>query len=93
MTTTPRVGAAAEEARSLGLVLTARCENHLHGVDDLDDTIARLCAYRDAGAEVVYNAEEVFKRADVVCQVNMLGPAQLDLIKKIGIENYIAAQL
>ena len=51
---TARVGAAAEEARRLDVVLTARCENHLHGVDDLDDTIARLCAYRDAGAEVVY---------------------------------------
>ena len=37
--------------------------------------------YASAGAEVVYNAEEVFKRADVVCQVNMLGPAELDLIK------------
>ena len=36
------------------LVLTARAENHLHGVDDLDDTIARLVAYRDAGADVVY---------------------------------------
>jgi 2-methylisocitrate lyase-like PEP mutase family enzyme len=36
------------------LVLTARAENHLHGVDDLDDTIARLLAYRDAGADVVY---------------------------------------
>jgi 2-methylisocitrate lyase-like PEP mutase family enzyme len=36
------------------LVLTARAENHLHGVDDLDDTIARLVAYRDAGAHVVY---------------------------------------
>jgi len=46
-----RVGAAAEETP---LVLTARAENHLHGVDDLDDTIARLCAYRDAGADVVY---------------------------------------
>src|SRR6185295_3438511 len=30
------------------------CENHLHGVDDLDDTIARLRAYVAAGAEVVY---------------------------------------
>ena len=29
-------------------------ENHLHGVDDLEDTIARLRAYRDAGADVVY---------------------------------------
>ena len=36
------------------LVLTARAENHLHGVDDLDDTIARLTAYRGAGADVVY---------------------------------------
>jgi 2-methylisocitrate lyase-like PEP mutase family enzyme len=36
------------------LVLTARAENHLHGVDELDDTIARLRAYRDAGADVVY---------------------------------------
>ena len=36
------------------LVLTGRAENHIHGVDDLDDTIARLLAYRDAGADVVY---------------------------------------
>jgi 2-methylisocitrate lyase-like PEP mutase family enzyme len=46
-----RVAIAAEAAP---LVLTARTENHLHGVDDLDDTIARLVAYRDAGADVVY---------------------------------------
>jgi 2-methylisocitrate lyase-like PEP mutase family enzyme len=49
-----RVGAAAEVARAHGLVLTARAENHLYGVDDLDDTIARLQAYRAAGAHVVY---------------------------------------
>lgn len=35
-------------------MLTARAENHLRGVDDLDDTIRRLRAYVDAGAEVVY---------------------------------------
>ena len=29
-------------------------ENHIRGRDDLDDTIARLTAYRDAGAHVVY---------------------------------------
>jgi 2-methylisocitrate lyase-like PEP mutase family enzyme len=51
-----RVGEAAEAAHSLSapLVLTARAENHLYGVGDLDDTIARLGAYRDAGADVVY---------------------------------------
>ncbi|TML65900.1 MAG: isocitrate lyase/phosphoenolpyruvate mutase family protein [Actinobacteria bacterium] len=46
------VRVAAEAAQ--GLVLTARAENHLHGVDDLDDTISRLLAYQDAGADVVY---------------------------------------
>ena len=49
-----RVAAAAEAAHRHGMVLTARAENHLYGVDDLDDTIARLRAYRRAGADVVY---------------------------------------
>ena len=48
-----RVGVAAEAARGR-LVLTARAENHLYAAGDLDDTIARLVAYRDAGADVVY---------------------------------------
>jgi 2-methylisocitrate lyase-like PEP mutase family enzyme len=51
-----RVAEAAEAAHGLPdpIVLTGRAENHIHGVDDLDDTIARLVAYRDAGADVVY---------------------------------------
>lgn len=51
-----RVAEAVEAAHSFDppLVLTGRCENHLHGVDDLDDTIARLVAYRDAGADCLY---------------------------------------
>jgi 2-methylisocitrate lyase-like PEP mutase family enzyme len=49
-----RVSAAAEAARKHGIVLTARAENHLHGIDDLADTIERLLAYRAAGADVVY---------------------------------------
>lgn len=36
------------------LVVTARAENHIRGADDLDDTVRRLNAYRDAGADVVY---------------------------------------
>jgi hypothetical protein len=46
-----RAGAAAGAA---GMVLTARAENHVHGVDDLEDTITRLCAFRDAGAHCLY---------------------------------------
>ncbi len=51
-----RVALAAEASRRLAdpIVLTARAENHLHDVDDLDDTIDRLIAYREAGADVVY---------------------------------------
>lgn len=49
-----RVAAAASAAHAHGLVLTARCENHLHGRHDLDDTITRLNSYADAGADVLY---------------------------------------
>jgi 2-methylisocitrate lyase-like PEP mutase family enzyme len=45
---------AANAALDAPMVVTARCENHISGVDDLDDTIVRLSAYRDAGADVVY---------------------------------------
>jgi 2-methylisocitrate lyase-like PEP mutase family enzyme len=51
---TEAVATAAAACRASGLVLTARAENHLYGIDDLDDTIARLISYRDAGADVVY---------------------------------------
>ncbi|MFP3566746.1 oxaloacetate decarboxylase [Paraburkholderia sp. SIMBA_030] len=51
-----RVRAAAEAARSLPFpfTLTARAENYLLGRADLDDTIRRLQAYQDAGADVLY---------------------------------------
>jgi 2-methylisocitrate lyase-like PEP mutase family enzyme len=51
-----RVRAAAEAARSLEapFTLTARAENFLHGRPDLADTIARLQAFQDAGADVLY---------------------------------------
>jgi 2-methylisocitrate lyase-like PEP mutase family enzyme len=49
-----RVAEAAEAARETGIVLTGRCENHIRGVGDLDDTIVRLVAYQQAGADCVY---------------------------------------
>ena len=50
-----RVAAAAEAAHTHpGLVLTARAENHIRGNPDLADTIARLQAYQEAGADVLY---------------------------------------
>jgi len=49
-----RVAAAAGVARTHGMVLTARCEHHIRGVDDLDGTVGRLAAYHEAGAEAVF---------------------------------------
>lgn len=51
---TERVAAAAEVARRHGLVLTARAENHLYDRADLEDTINRLLAYQQAGADALY---------------------------------------
>ena len=52
---TERIAAAVEAARSLpfAFTLTARCESHLWGPTDLDDTIRRLQSYERAGADVL----------------------------------------
>jgi 2-methylisocitrate lyase-like PEP mutase family enzyme len=51
-----RVRAAVASARALPFLftLTARAENYLHGRPDLNDTIKRLQAYQEAGADVLY---------------------------------------
>jgi 2-methylisocitrate lyase-like PEP mutase family enzyme len=53
---TERIVAAVEAARSFdfAFTLTARAENHIRGNPDLDDTIGRLRAYGEAGADVLY---------------------------------------
>jgi 2-methylisocitrate lyase-like PEP mutase family enzyme len=59
-----RVAAAVEAARATRLVLTARAENLIRGVQDLADTIARLQAYQEVGADVLY-APGLFSIDDV----------------------------
>ena len=53
---TERIAAAVQAARALPFpfVLTARAENFLHGIADLDDTIRRLQAFEKAGADVLF---------------------------------------
>lgn len=55
---------AAEACADHNIVLTARAENYLYDRPDLDDTISRLVAFRDAGAEVLY-APGVSGRVDI----------------------------
>ena len=51
-----RIRAAVASARRARhpFVLTARAENFLHGRPDLDDTIRRLVAFAEAGADCLY---------------------------------------
>ena len=80
-----RVAAAAEAARELGFpfTFTARAENHIHGHDDLDDTIARLQAFERAGADVLYapglrTVDEIRAVCDAVSKpVNVLALSNL----------------
>ncbi len=66
-----RVRAAAEAARSLPFpfVLTARTENYRFGRTDLGDTIRRLQAYQEAGADVLY-APGLSRREDIEAVVS-----------------------
>jgi 2-methylisocitrate lyase-like PEP mutase family enzyme len=66
-----RIAAAVEAARGLDFpfTLTARAENHIRGNPDLEDTVSRLQAFEEAGADVLYapglhSVEEI----SVVCQ-------------------------
>ena len=80
-----RVAAAAQAARELGFpfTFTARAENHIHGHDDLDDTIARLQAFERAGADVLYapglrTVDEIRAVCDAVSKpVNVLAFSNL----------------
>jgi 2-methylisocitrate lyase-like PEP mutase family enzyme len=69
-----RVAAAAHAAHDgpRRLVLTARAENYLHGRPDLDDTIARLRAYGEAGADVLY-APGLVRPGDIKAVVEAAG--------------------
>jgi 2-methylisocitrate lyase-like PEP mutase family enzyme len=75
---TDRVGRFAEAARQEGMTVTARAENHLYGVDDLDDTIARLQSYRSAGADVVYAPGLI--QVDEIARVVREVPAPINVL-------------
>jgi 2-methylisocitrate lyase-like PEP mutase family enzyme len=82
-----RVAAACAAARRHGFpfTVTARAENHIRGNPDLDDTIARLRAYEQAGADVLYapglrNHDEIRAVCDAVAKpVNVLAHRGLSM--------------
>jgi len=82
-----RAAAAVEAARGLGFpfTLTARAENHIRGNPDLDDTITRLQAFEEAGADVLYapglrSVDEIWAVCEAVSRpVNVLALGGLTL--------------
>jgi 2-methylisocitrate lyase-like PEP mutase family enzyme len=101
-----RVAAAAQAAHAgeRRLVLTARAENYLHGATDLNDTIARLQAFQEAGADVVYapglttaaDISAVVSAVDVPVNVLLLaaGPSVAELgdlgVRRISVGGSLA---
>jgi 2-methylisocitrate lyase-like PEP mutase family enzyme len=94
-----RVAAAAEAARSLPFrfMLTARSENFLHGRPNLADTIMRLQAFQDAGADVLYapgltrpeDIETVVKEVDRPVNVLMgmrSAPLTVEDLSQMGVK-------
>ena len=76
-----RVQAAVKAARSLPIpfTLTARAENLIHGRPDLDDTIRRLQAYAEAGADVLF-APGLTTEEEVRTVVRAVSPKPVNVV-------------
>ena len=87
-----RVAAAVEAARAqpFPFMLTARAENHIRGNPDLEDTIARLQAFEQAGADVLYapgikTTDEIRAACEAVSKpVNVLSMRNLSFEEMAG---------
>lgn len=87
-----RIAAAVEAARALPFpfTLTARAENHIRGNPDLADTIARLRAFEQAGADVLFapglrGTDEIRAVCNAVSRpVNVLARPTLTLAEIVG---------
>ncbi|HEY1161156.1 MAG TPA: isocitrate lyase/phosphoenolpyruvate mutase family protein [Terracidiphilus sp.] len=82
-----RIRAAAEMARALtfDFTLTARAENYVAGRPDLKDTIRRLQAYQEAGADVLY-APGLAAREDIAAVVGSVDRPVNVLVGLPGLE-------
>lgn len=84
-----RVRAAVKAARSLPFefTLTARAENLIHGRPDMKDTINRLVAYAEAGADVLF-APGLSTREDIEAVVKAVAPKPVNIVVGLGITGF-----
>jgi 2-methylisocitrate lyase-like PEP mutase family enzyme len=76
-----RIKAAVKAARSLPFpfTLTARAENLIHGRPDLKDTLRRLEAFADAGADVLF-APGLKTREEIDAVVRTVAPRPVSVV-------------
>jgi 2-methylisocitrate lyase-like PEP mutase family enzyme len=89
-----RVTAAVRAARALTFpfVLTARAENLINGRPDLADTIRRLQAFAEAGADVLY-APGLKTRDDIARVVKAVAPKPVNVVMGLSGAHYSLAEL
>jgi 2-methylisocitrate lyase-like PEP mutase family enzyme len=89
-----RVKAAAAAAKSLDFpfALTARAENFLHGRADLGDTIRRLEAFAEAGADVLF-APGLTTREEIGAVVRAVAPKPVNVIMGLGKGTFTVREL
>jgi 2-methylisocitrate lyase-like PEP mutase family enzyme len=73
-----RIGAASAAARGR-IVLTGRTDNFLWGISDIDDTIRRLSAFAEAGADVLY-APNLPDRASIAAVIKAVAPKPVNVL-------------
>lgn len=89
-----RMRAAVAAARELPFpfVLTARADNHLHGHNDLDDTINRLQAFAEVGADVLY-APGLRGLAQIETVTRAVAPRCVNVVMGLGDVSFSVGQL
>jgi 2-methylisocitrate lyase-like PEP mutase family enzyme len=89
-----RIRAAVKAANSLDFpfVLTARAENLIHGVIDLKDTIKRLEAYAEAGADVLF-APGLKSAEDIAAVVKAVSPKPVNVVMGLSGTSFSLNQL
>jgi 2-methylisocitrate lyase-like PEP mutase family enzyme len=80
-----RIKASVQAARSLPFpfTLTARAENLIHGRPDLPDTIRRLVAYAEVGADVLF-APGLKNREEIEAIVKAVAPKPVNVVIGLG---------
>ena len=89
-----RIKAAAQAARSLPIpfTLTARAENLIHGRPDLPDTIRRLVAFSEAGADVLF-APGLKTHEEIAAVVKAVAPKPVNVVMGLSQGDFTVEEL